>query len=177
MTGQLAIELSFSQARLDAIPEFYDDMLQIPTMQERLSQVWEKVSEIPFVEIGSDVESLLANVNALVSSLEEVVTKSNIPQLSQEISNLVASLAVTSKNLNTMIESNEKNVDGLLKSFNTLSRNSNKLVQDLSQTTSSESALMIQFSETLKALEAASKAITEIAIILEIKPDALIFGK
>ncbi len=177
LTGRLAIELSFRNNHVGTQPEFQDDFLQIPTTLERLSEVWEKISEVPFAEMGKDVREILDGVNTVIHSLETIIVQVNIPQLSNQISELMISLTSTSNNLNTMIQSNEKGVKNVLDSLNALSRNSNEFVKNLNTTTSSDSVLIVQLSETLKALEAASKAVAEIASLLEIKPDALIFGK
>ncbi len=177
LTGRLAIELFFTQARHNAVPQYDDDILQIPTTQERLSEVWEKVSEIPFMQIGHDIQSLLNHMNTLIATFESALTQSNIPQLSQDFSKLLISLLETSNNFNNMIVSNEKEFENIVSSFDDFSKNSSQLMINLKNTLSTDSVLIVQFSETLKALEQASKAIAEIASLLEIKPDALIFGK
>ncbi len=178
LTGQLSIELSFKTPNENSkIAYNNEDVLIIPTTLERLSAVWEKVSEVPFAEIANDLEGILTNIDTLLSSVQNILEQSNVPQLANQVQVLLETLMQTAQNFNTMIVSNEGKVENLLSSFNTLSQNSNALVKNLSVTTSSDSYVLIQLTETLKALEEASKAIAEIATLLEIKPDALIFGK
>ncbi len=196
LTGQLGIELMFvhSTPRMRTVPEIHeeiDGLMQIPTVESKIEAIWNTVAELP-------LDDVVVKVDGLITQLTKTIEESNIPKLTasyitlaenlntqitefasirEELGATIATLNKTVNSVNSLVENNEKPVSDMIKSFTATSKQANQLISDLNLLLQEDSATMLELAQTLEALQKASDSIAQLAGLLEIKPDSLIFGK
>ncbi len=202
LTGQLSVELnvlSEHENKIDvrALPT-YDDLMQIPTIETPLEAIINQITNIPFKDMMEATHSLFAELNKTLETINQYLNGGEISQflaaytsladnankqiselgsLKTDIQALLISLADTSISVESLVAENKNEITSLLKSFTDLSVKANLFVTDIAAIAKEDSPAMIELSRTMQALQNASISIAELANLLEIKPDALIFGK
>ncbi len=196
LTGQLGIELMFigAKPRMHVVPEKHleiDGLMQIPTVESKIEAIWNTIAELP-------LDDVVVKVDGLITQLTKTIEESNIPKLTaaysnlaenlntqvtglgslrEELSTTIKTLDQTINSVNSLVVKNEKPVTDMIKSFTSTSKQVNQLIKDLNLLLQEDSATMLELAQTLEALQKASDAIAQLAGLLEIKPDSLIFGK
>ena len=183
----------------------YRDSPQIPTQLSSLDAALSTLEDMPVQEILLDVMGSLKNLteqmrdidaSGLVASLRdtsdairnEVVA---FGALRQNAGSTLDSYAVLAESLRKDVHAALQSVNSVLKSVNSLASASEGVVTEagdamkgLRRTAdtanslfSEDSAPVLEFSQTMLSLRRAAEALSELATLLEIKPNALIFGR
>ncbi|MFT5082310.1 MAG: paraquat-inducible protein B [Lentisphaeria bacterium] len=158
ITGSRYIDLSFME---DAAPEQLvrsQNYSEIPTvddavdqMTKQLSGILDKVSKIPFEDIGRDLAQSMANLNAILSTLEKQNTASKVDGA---VANLEDTLATANKAL-LQVATTMRSVD---------------------QAVAPDSELKYELTQMLKSVSDAAKSIELLVNELNRHPNALISG-
>ncbi len=202
LTGQLSVELVIQEHIEETVDitnlNEYDGLLQIPTIVNPLEAIWQNLSAFPFNNLVAKFDSIANEVhNTLVilnSSLEggrlstliDAYTElaqnantqiTNLGQLSTGVESLVASLTHATTSLDALMNGKDSDVSQFLAALTSLAEKGDILISELTVLMEEDSATMIELGRTMQSLQSASEAVTNLAGLLEIKPNALVFGK
>mgnify|MGYP005917691877 CR=1 FL=1 len=178
---------------------------QIPTQLSSLDAALSTLEDMPVQEILLDVMGSLKNLSeqlrdidasGLVASLRETsdAVRNEVVAfgaLRRNAGNTLDSYAVLAESLRKDVHAALQSVNGVLKSVSSLASASEGVVTEagdamkgLRRTAdtanslfSEDSAPVLEFSQTMLSLRRAAEALSELATLLEIKPNALIFGR
>ena len=185
--------------------EPYKDSPQIPTQLSSLDAALNTLEDMPVQEILLDVMGSLRSLSeqvreidasGLVASLRD--TSDAIREEVRAFGSLRADAGNTLGVYSTLASSVQKDVHATLKSVNDTLKSISSLaatskgavaeaegaMKSLRRTAdtagslfSEDSAPVLEFSQTMLSLHRAAQALSELATLLEIKPNALIFGR
>ncbi|HJD98062.1 hypothetical protein, partial [Mailhella massiliensis] len=183
----------------------YKGSPQIPTRLSSLDAALNTLKDIPIQEILYDVVGSVQkmsdqigalDLSGLVASLRD--TSDAVREEVRRFGSLQESAGGTLQAYSRLASSMEKDiratlsrVNHTLESINTLAGTSDKVMQEAQGAMrgirksadtagslfSEDSAPVLEFSETMLSLRRAAQALSELATLLEIKPNALIFGR
>jgi len=194
ITGQLTVELDmFPDAPFVNPSELlpYRGIAQIPTLPSALDKVLAEARQIPIQEIAHSALHSLRAINRQLEGLDLPGLVASMKAASEEIRRQSAGgTAIREKVMATMDEYSllasdsrrelgktlaEANI--ALKDLSRLSRSADKAVESAGQLLREDSAPILEFSQTLQSLREAAAALTNLAVLLELKPDSLLFGR
>ncbi|WP_418765911.1 MlaD family protein [Mailhella sp.] len=183
----------------------YKGSPQIPTQLSSLDAALNTLENIPIQEVLLDVISSVKNmseqlqqldVSGLVASVRETSDAvrdevRGFGSIRQDASDTLQSYTSLAASLKKDIHATLASVNGALKSIDSLAASSEGVVLEaenamkgLRRTAatanslfSEDSAPVLEFSQTMLSLRRAAQALSELATLLEIKPNALIFGR
>ena len=173
VTGQLSVDLDIFPDAPPVDPEMLESFRgipQIPTMPATLTALLDVIDRMPVGEIANRLLDLLRNVDTQVAGL-------NLPALTNELRLTLAGWSRLSSQAETALTAYStlaRHVDVQLVS--TLHRVS-ELSQSLIDVFGVDSATVLELNRTMQALREASQAITNLAVLLEMRPESLIFGR
>lgn len=194
ITGQLTVDLDMipNAPPVDlATLQPYRGIMQLPTLPSSLDAMFDVITDLPIADIAHEVLLAVRTLNKQLTSLDLAALTSSLTALSIEMRNQVAELpvvrqeAVTALHQVAVLATNLdrdsgialKKLDVTLTSINQLSLDASKTMHTATQLFSENSAPMLELSQTMEALRNAAQSISSLAILLELKPDALIFGR
>ncbi len=167
LTGQLFVDLEFSQDAAAAAPIRYNNLLVLPsvpsTTQELmadLSGFMKKLNQLPLEKIGRNLQSSMAGIDQLVNSAEMKKSLHSLERLLKEGETMAKAW-----NGETLPA-----VNANLAEIQTLLRN-------LEGWVSADAPLYGDLRNSLEELSKAARSINELADMLERHPEALIQGK
>lgn len=194
ITGQLTVDLDMvpNAPPVNAAElQTYRGIMQLPTMPSSLDAMFDVITELPVAEIAHEVLQAVRSINGHLASMDLASLSASITALSIELRNQVAELpvlrqeavtslhqvAVLAANLDKASAVTFKKLDIALTSFNQLSLDASKTMNSANRLLREDSAPILELSQTMEALRDAAQSISSLATLLEIKPDALIFGR
>ena len=184
VTGQLSVDLDMLPDAPPPTPEQmrpYDGIVQIPTVPSSLDEVINLVTDVPIRDITGETLLALRGINAQLNGL-------NLPELTaRQSTELVRELTVQARGLTEVREraiatlerygelaaSMEKGT----KDVSAMGVSARLTMESLQRLVREDSAPLVEFSQTMRALRDAANSIDNLATLLELKPDALIFGR
>lgn len=202
VTGQLYVEF-------DIVPEVqgfvYESSVEqeypvvptIPTqIDEMISGITDGLKKINEMEIGgliAEMRELLKNADAKISELDLKQVSENLTDITQDVkdftgdeklASLLDNLDVTIKEMRSLSEKANKDIEPLLKDIGDLAKNTklslekiDATAEELSKVTDPRSPLLMQFKNLLKDAEQASQQLQEMVNDLKRNPNSLIRGK
>ncbi len=201
LTGQLSVELSMQKdptpVNIDALPE-YEGLMQIPAVENVLDQVVSKLTDISFKELGNRADELFSELTTSLTIINDAIGNDNLKNLftsytelaqnlnkevvaysalRKDLEIILANFVNVSKNADELVAENAIEITKLITSLESLAEQADGVMKEVGFIIEEDSATMFELSKTMKALQEASYAVSEFATLLEIKPDALIFGK
>lgn len=207
LTGQLAVDLIFIEEKdSESIKlQYYNGLLEIPTVESQIEAALKIFSDIPFEEIAFELSGVLQELESTLKLVQSTIKESDIPKLTstytllagdirkdfnklfsmqEEASTLITNLNTLALSANDavlsiddIITKNESAIGTLIKSIGNTSRGLESFISDLDTLFAADSTTILQLDQTLHAIQAACIAIEQLVQLLEIKPDALIFGR
>ncbi len=204
LTGSLHVELNFIKEKDDELPinamnlPYYHGLMQIPTIGTSMENMLESLAGIPFVDIATQTNLMITELNKTLIVFRTIAEESDIPKLmntytelaeniNNEVKNmasirantneLVRNLSSTTANVNSIVSANKQEIEGLIASLNLLSKNAGDFVKELNSTMKEDSSMMLEIAQTFISIQNASNAIAQLATLLEVNPDSIIFGK
>jgi methyl-accepting chemotaxis protein len=161
-----------------------------------ISGITDGLKKINEMEIGgliAEMRELLKNANAKISELDLKKVSENLTDITQDLKDftgdeklagLLDNLDVTIKEMRSLSEKANKNIDPLLKDIGELAENTrqslikiNATAEELSKVTDPRSPLLMQFKNLLNDAEQASQQLQEMVNDLKRNPNSLIRGK
>lgn len=190
VTGQLSVDLDMLPDAPPPTPEQmrpYDGIVQIPTVPSSLDEVINLVTDVPIRDITGETLLALRGINAQLNGLNLPELTASLTELSRQTTELVRELTVQARGLTDVreraiatlerygelaasMEKGTKDVSAMGVSARLTMESLQRLVQE-------DSAPLVEFSQTMRALRDAANSIDNLATLLELKPDALIFGR
>lgn len=194
ITGQLTVDLDIVPDAPPVDPASlrrFRGIQQIPTMPSSLDAVLAEASQIPVQEIAHEALLALEGINRQLEGLDLPAMGRSLMALSEEIRTEVEDLAAVRRetmvalhDFSALARNADRELTGALRRANTvlndvssLTRASRSAVDSAALLLREDSAPMLEFGQTLQALRDAAAAVTNLATLLELKPDALIFGR
>ncbi len=190
LTGQLCVELDIMR-NADPVDVAslapYKGSPQIPTQLSSLDAALSTLENIPIQEILYDVVSSVKSMSeqlrdidasGLVASLRDTsdAVREEVRafgSLKKDIHNTLAGVNDTLQSLSSLAVASEGAVSEARGAMAGLRRSADTANSLFSE----DSAPVLEFSQTMLSLRRAAQALSELATLLEIKPNALIFGR
>ncbi len=194
VTGQLSVDLDMipTAEPVDpaSLPNFRG-LRQIPTVPSSLDAMIDVISRIPLVEIGQDVKKavgvlseqisrvdLPAFMTALRATVNDVRAEvAHWSQIREELSVALASFSSAARAVGDHADTTFRRADAAMASISALAEASGAAVDNIGKLTQEDSATMLEFNETMRALREAALAVSDLATVLELRPESLIFGR
>ncbi len=170
ITGRLLIELAF-YPESDLV--YVKDNLsihQLPTIPSEFQELTRKIENIPIEEL---TKNMLSAVQALEAFMSSPDLKDATRSLASNLKTLQGILSTTEQKLPSVLEQMENTLVSTNKAVGQLE----KTLANLAHFTSEESELTYYATETLQEVRTASRAVKDLAELLERKPESLITGK
>jgi len=176
LTGQLLISLEFAPDK-EAVFRGDGTLPEIPTITSPLSEVQERLKDLPLQEIASEVMGAVRSIEGFFGSpeLAQAVadlsgTLASLQHLSDELSSRVGPLAGTT---DETLASLRRLADELSAQLGPLAESADEALGTLAEDSPTRYAL----DEALAELGAAARSIRVLADYLERHPEALLSGK
>lgn len=183
----------------------YKGSPQIPTQLSSLDAALSTLEDMPLQEILLDVMSSLRSLSEQIRDIDASGLVASMRDTSDAIREEVTSFGALRQNAGTTLDSYAdlagslqkdirttlQNVNAALRSVSSLAAASENTVNEAGSAMkelrraadtadnlfSEDSAPVLEFSQTMLSLRRAAQALSELATLLEIKPNALIFGR
>ena len=167
LTGQLYVALDFSTAKgAKSVATVVDGTLELPTMpgalsevQSQVAEIVQKMSKVPFEEIGTNLAATLGQANAAIAQLTPEARKAlaeasaAIGQLTPEAKKALAEVERTLSRAQASLDSLDKNV------------------------TNPNAPLQRNVEETMEELHRAAQSLRILSDYLQLHPESLLRGK
>lgn len=194
ITGQLTIDLDMypDDRPIDPINlTRHNGLQQIPTLPSPIDALINSVSGIPLQEITHQLRDLLRELNDQISSMNFARLSESITSTSDSLRSEVIAFSEVRDNLNKtlqdltgMAHSTEtgltqslRQLDKALAGIEALSSASSRAMNTVAGTIAEDSAFMLEISQAMHSLREAADSVNQFATMLELKPDALLFGR
>ena len=177
VTGKLMVALSFKpEVPLD-YKGILPDINEIPTAPTTISQITEKLKNLPISEIADTTLSL-------VTHLDELASSDNLGQSLEDLKQTIAVYKTLGENLNKEIPATAQGITqvtgqltGTLDEFELTLKNVNEALNGLSEAYGSESEVEYQLTLVMAEFAKAARSMRLMTETLERQPEALIYGK
>ena len=167
LTGQLFIELEFHEDQSVVKLETHNDLLVLPSLpspskglMQDAAQFAKKLNQLPLEQIGDDLQSSVAGIEALIHN----------PALGKTLHSLqqtMAELKLTTQNINV---TSVPKVEAILEDLH-------RSIKELQGWISVDAPLYDDLHTAMRELAAAARSIGAMADMLERHPEALLQGK
>lgn len=195
LTGLLYIQLDFHQDKQLVLVPIDSELTQIPTIPTDLEQIARKIEEMDLAQLAQDVQDTVHGLSAFVSSDafqslsgDLQTTLASVTRLSDELN---SQLATTGPKLDRVLNGASETLAGANAELPKLSELAQKNLSVLNQAieafentminidslVSPGSATAYQLNKALRELTLASRAIQELASMLDRQPESLLRGK
>lgn len=170
ITGRLLIELSFHPESDLLYVQDNLDLPQLPTIPSEFEELTRKIERIPIEELATQALEAVKSLEAFMSSPD---LKEATGALAANLTTLQGIMSTTEQQLPKVL----KQMEMTLASTNKAAGQLEKTLANIDQFTSEESELTYYATETMQEVKAASRAVRELAELLEREPEALLAGK
>lgn len=202
LTGKLFIELAMHPGSEVRQSGLIADTLEIPTLPSGLEQIARTLESLPLTEILNKTATALDGINGLVSSPRTVelldalpATLAHLDTLIAHVDNEVPALAGEFRRGMAAYIQLAESVSGLLRradmQLTPLGTETERLLHALTQAaaaitrtaanieqlTAGDADLLYQVSSSLREFEKATHAVRQLADLLQLHPNALVFGQ
>ena len=194
ITGQLTVDLDILPDARPVDPlslSRFRGLQQIPTVPSSLDAMLDVLSRIPLEDIahkflaavdninkqldGMDLPALTAGITGL--SEEMRVQLEQLPSLRRDAQAALQDISALARHADIELSATFRRADKALADISSLSSAARKAMDSADQLLREDSAPMIELSQTMRALREAAASVSNLATLLELQPDALIFGR
>ncbi len=171
VTGAMTIELFFDQ-------ELADRKRKSPKFTDNTQEVHEDFKHLAENEKDGRGYDDLVQIPSSGSSMDEVLsTIATIPfaDIALQANQTLTEINATLQSLRNILDDGQ--IQTVLNSTDNLIKSSNSFVRQLNSILQENSDTMIMFAQTLQVVQSASRSITQLADVLSLNPESLIFGK
>ncbi len=190
VTGQLSVDLDMLPDAPPPTPRQmrpYEDIIQIPTVPSSLDEMLNLVTDVPVKDIAGELLKALHLINAQLAGMDLPELTGSLTELSRQMISLMQTLSVQAEGVTEV----RKQTVATMTRYGELAVSMEKSAKDISEMGGSarltmdslrrllreDSAPLVEFGQTMQALRDAANSIDNLATLLELKPDALIFGR
>ncbi len=195
LTGLLYIELDFHPKSPLHLAKINSPYLQIPTVPTNLERFQETLQNIDFSKLTTQLESISANIDSLVSSKDFQALPSNVNTALTSLRKLSAQLreqlAISGPKLDTLLDETSATVSDANRELPKVSA----LVEDnltalnaaiitfqqsmtgIDELVSPNSAILYQLNNTLAEMARTGRSLQSLASTLQEQPESVIIGK
>ena len=124
---------------------------------------------------GMDLPALTAGITGL--SEEMRVQLEQLPSLRRDAQAALQDISALARHADIELSATFRRADKALADISSLSSAARKAMDSADQLLREDSAPMIELSQTMRALREAAASVSNLATLLELQPDALIFGR
>ncbi len=170
ITGAMSIELFFDQElankkrkninRVDK-EEIHEDFIHLAE-NDKDGRGYEDLVQIP--STGSAMDEVLSSISTI--PFADIALQAN-----QTLTEINATL----ESLRNILDDGQ--IQKVLNSTDSLIKSSNSFVRQLDSILQENSTTMVMFAQTLQIVQSASRSIAQLADVLSLNPESLIFGK
>ena len=122
-----------------------------------------------------DLPALTAGITGL--SEEMRVQLEQLPSLRRDAQAALQDISALARHADIELSATFRRADKALADISSLSSAARKAMDSADQLLREDSAPMIELSQTMRALREAAASVSNLATLLELQPDALIFGR
>lgn len=194
ITGQLTVDLDILPDARPVDPltlARFRGLQQIPTVPSSLDAMLDVLSRIPLEDIAKKFMAVVDNVNTQLDGMDLPALTAGITELSREMRTQLAELptlrrdaqaalndiSALARHADAELGATSRRADKALADISSLSRAARKAMDSADMLLREDSAPMIELSQTMRALRDAAASVSNLATLLELQPDALIFGR
>ncbi len=195
LTGQLMIELNFYPpnelpSRLDKA-QFYEGVLEIPTIPSKLDDMMQKAFKLPYEQITANILSITEELNRLLKSpdVQQIAHRANL--LLDRLNTLSEDVELTLKDVRALMEpyallasTTEKRVDStldeairFLKTVNSVADEIKRTMADARAVLNKNSPTVLELNQAIRELTDTARAVRVLANTLERNPESILRGK
>lgn len=194
ITGQLTVDLDMLPDATPVNPATlarFRGLQQIPTVPSSLEAMLDVLGRVPLEAIskqflgalqnlnqqleGMDLPGLTASLTALSNDMRAQLDE--LPPLRRKAEAALADVSALARHADGGLDKTFRRLDTALADVSSLTRTTRKTMDAASRLLREDSAPMLELSQTMQALRDAAVAVSNLATLLELKPDALIFGR
>lgn len=194
ITGQLTVDLDMLPDAAPVNPQTltpFRGLQQIPTMPSSLEAMLDVLGRVPLEDIskqflgalkslnqqleGMNLPALTASLTALSEDMRAQLDE--LPPLRRKAEAALADISTLARHADGGLNTAFRRLDSTLADVSSLTRSTRKTMDAASLLLREDSAPMLELSQTMQALREAAVAVSSLATLLELKPDALIFGR
>ena len=194
ITGQLSVELDILPHARPVDPltlSRFRGLQQIPTVPSSLEAMLDVLNRIPLEELATKLVTVVDAVSRQLDGLDLPAMTTGITRLSEDMRAQVAALPELQRDMRTALEnvsrltrhadselsSSFRRVDTILAELSSFTRTAREVADSAEELLREDSAPMLELSQTMRTLREAAGSLSDLATMLELQPDALIFGR
>ncbi len=170
LTGALEVQLDFYADVEPATIAFEDGLGVLPTIPSTLAQLEASVQGILDKLAGLPLETVSADLGALVASAQELLASPELPQV-------IADVQATGAALRNLAERVDREADPLFRDARAAMASAREALSAADTAAENADRLSFDAEQLLRELRAAARAIRTFAEYLERNPEALIQGR
>ena len=194
LTGMLYVEVDTFGGE-PTFQQVKTEYPQIPTMPNDLEAIFKDLEQINLMSMAEDMRTILANLSKLSGDNELAMVSGNLNSalnriedlsvtlndrvdlVQKDFSELAGNLNHLVVQLNSELPNTSREFNATLNQLQASMKQLDKTLADVSNTVSSDSPLVYQLEQSSKDLGRASRAIEDLAGMLENQPDSVLFGR
>lgn len=194
ITGQLSVELDILPHARPVDPltlSRFRGLQQIPTVPSSLEAMLDVLNRIPLEELATKVVAAVESVSGQLEGLDLPALTTGIASLTEELRVQLTTLPELRRNVETALQdisrltshadselnSGFRRLDAILADISSFTRAARKVADSAEELLREDSAPMLELSQTMRTLREAAGSLSDLATMLELQPDALIFGR
>ena len=194
LTGMLYVEVDIFDSK-EGIQQVRTDYPQIPTMPNDLDAILKDLEGVNLASMADDLQNILNNLSTLTSSTEMIGMAGNLNRvinnvdalainlnasvgvMQKDFSELTGNLNILARQLSTELPVSSRQLNATLAQLQKTMGQLDYTLVEVGATVSSDSPLVYQLEQSTKDLGRASRAIEDLANLLEKQPNAVLFGR
>ncbi|MCH5277854.1 MAG: MCE family protein [Desulfovibrionaceae bacterium] len=194
ITGQLSVELDILPNARPVDPltlSRFRGLQQIPTVPSSLEAMLDVLNRIPLEELatkfvaavnafsaqldGLDLPGITGDIASLSREMRAQLTA--LPELRRDMQTALQNISQLARHADTGLSAGFRRVDTVLADILSLTRTARAVADSAKELLREDSAPMLELSQTMRTLREAASSLSDLATMLELQPDALIFGR
>jgi paraquat-inducible protein B len=194
ITGQLTVDLDImpDSPPVDpaSLPPFRG-IQQIPTVPSSMNALFDSLDNIPLDELVNKTLALLDGFHTQLSGMDLPALVSSLTAASGDLRGKMArwdevfdragsaldEYSALARHVGPRLDSSLRRLDSALERISSLALSSQQAMDKAAGLLSEDSAPLLELSQAMQALREASLAVTNLATLLELRPESLLFGR
>ena len=194
ITGQLSVELDILPHARPVDPltlSRFRGLQQIPTVPSSLEAMLDVLNRIPLEELAKKVVAAVDAVSgqlegldlpAVTTGLVGLITDlraqlAALPDLRRDVQIALEDISRLTSHADSGLNTGLRRLDAVLAEISSLTRAARAAADSAEELLREDSAPMLELSQTMRTLREAATSLSDLATMLELQPDALIFGR
>jgi len=178
ITGKLYINLDFSPQTPIVLRAVNDETPEIPSIPSGIQEVIDGAQRfVADIQANLDIPKVMADVTSAIDGLDKLINNPASQDVTTELNKTFASVRVAADSLGNVAADVGKDIDPVFESLAKALAEAEKVLETAESKLQNDSDLTYRIGATLQEIEAAARAVRNLADQLEEQPESIVKGK